>query len=116
MRRHKLLSALVIVVICIGGWATLHHDDTPQDAAPPGTAGFIATTGDPNDPNAGKDLGDAAVSTSAAGLVETPSDVPGGGMVVDLQGRFRSSMAVTVVDSDSTVVICSPDSAPGGGR
>lgn len=115
MRRHKLLSALVIVAVCVGGWATLHHDEAPLEQAPPGTAGFIATTGDPNAPDAAKDLGVAA-NTSSAGLVEVPSDVPGGGTVVDLQGRFRSSMAVTVVDSDSTVVVCSPDSAPGGGR
>jgi hypothetical protein len=37
-----------------------------------------------------------ALSTSAEGLVETPSPVPGGGVMVDLRGRFHSThIAVT---------------------
>ena len=31
-----------------------------------------------------------ALSTSSEGLVETPSPVPGGGVMIDLRGRFRS--------------------------
>ena len=38
----------------------------------------------------------AASSTSDAGLVETPSPVPGGGVSVDLQGRFRSPLIATI--------------------
>lgn len=38
----------------------------------------------------------ATFSTSAAGLVEVPSPVPGGGVSVDLQGRFQSPLIVTV--------------------
>ena len=37
-----------------------------------------------------------AYSTSHEGLVETPSPVPGGGVMVDLQGRFRSPLTATV--------------------
>ena len=33
--------------------------------------------------------------TSAEGLVETPSPVPGGGEVLDLQGRFNRPVTVT---------------------
>jgi hypothetical protein len=37
-----------------------------------------------------------SLSTSHQGLVETPSAVPGGGVKVDLQGRFQSPMIATV--------------------
>lgn len=36
-----------------------------------------------------------AFSTSSEGLVETPSPVPGGGVILDLQGRFRSPLIAT---------------------
>jgi hypothetical protein len=36
-----------------------------------------------------------AFSTSSQGLVETPSPVPGGGVKVDLHGRFRSPLVAT---------------------
>ncbi len=38
----------------------------------------------------------APASTSDAGLVETPSPVPGGGVMVDLQGRFQSPLVATI--------------------
>ena len=41
----------------------------------------------------------AAYSTSHEGLVETPSPVPGGGVMVDLQGRFRNPMTL-MLDAD----------------
>ena len=34
-----------------------------------------------------------ALSTSTEGLVLVPSPVPGGGMMIDLQGRFKSRQA-----------------------
>ena len=37
-----------------------------------------------------------AFSTSHQGLVEVPSSVPGGGVKLDLQGRFHSPLAVTI--------------------
>lgn len=36
-----------------------------------------------------------AFSTSSEGLVETPSPVPGGGIILDLQGRFHSPLVAT---------------------
>ena len=47
---------------------------------------------------------DAALSTSSEGLVETPSPVPGGGVIVDLQGRFRSPLMATQ-DAEGRVTI-----------
>lgn len=38
----------------------------------------------------------AAMSTSDKGLVEVPSPVPGGGVMVDLQGRFQSPFVVVL--------------------
>lgn len=37
-----------------------------------------------------------ALSTSHQGLVEAPSSVPGGGVIVDLQGRFQSPLVGTI--------------------
>lgn len=35
-------------------------------------------------------------NTSTEGLVEVPSAVPGGGYMVDLQGRFQHTLTVTI--------------------
>lgn len=43
-----------------------------------------------------------ALSTSHEGLVESPSSVPGGGVKLDLQGRFQSPLFVTI-DCDGKV-------------
>jgi hypothetical protein len=43
-----------------------------------------------------------SISTSHQGLVEVPGTGPGGGVKVDLQGRFQSPLAVTV-DPSGTV-------------
>jgi len=37
-----------------------------------------------------------ALSTSHQGLVEVPSPKPGGGMMLDLQGRFQSPLMATI--------------------
>ena len=46
----------------------------------------------------------AASSTSHQGLEEKPSPVPGGGTMVDLQGRFRSPLTATT-DSNGKIKI-----------
>jgi len=43
-----------------------------------------------------------ALSTSDQGLVETPSPVTGGGVKLDLQGRFQNPLIVTI-DADGKV-------------
>lgn len=43
-----------------------------------------------------------ALSTSHEGLVETPSEAPGGGVKLDLQGRFQNPLVVTI-DADGKV-------------
>ena len=43
-----------------------------------------------------------SLSTSHQGLVETPSSVAGGGVKLDLQGRFQNPLIVTI-DADGNV-------------
>jgi hypothetical protein len=56
-----------------------------------------------------------ALSTSSEGLVETPSPVPGGGSMVDLQGRFRSPLIATQ-DAEGKITIQHSPSGPSTGR
>jgi hypothetical protein len=46
----------------------------------------------------------AAFSTSHQGLVEVPNSVPGGGVILDLQGRFQSPVFATI-DANGKVKI-----------
>jgi hypothetical protein len=55
-----------------------------------------------------------ALSTSHEGLVETPSSVPGGGVKLDLQGRFQSPLFVTI-DADGKVKMQHLDATPESG-
>jgi hypothetical protein len=55
-----------------------------------------------------------ALSTSHQGLVETPSSMPGGGVKVDLQGRFQSPLFVTI-DAKGKVKMQHLDEAPESG-
>jgi hypothetical protein len=65
--------------------------------------------------DAAAQLGDR-VDTSDEGLVEKPSPVPGGGMMIELDGRFQNA-AVVSADSDSVKAECVPaEQAAGGGE
>lgn len=55
-----------------------------------------------------------AVSTSHEGLVETPSPVPGGGVKVDLKGRFQSPLFGTI-DADGKVKLQHLHETPASG-
>ena len=58
---------------------------------------------------------DDALSTSSEGLVETPSPVPGGGVMIDLQGRFRSPLIATQ-DAEGKITIQHLPSGPSAGH
>ena len=47
-----------------------------------------------------------AINTSSEGLVEQASPVSGGGMMIDLQGRFQTSAAASVDASGKLIVPC----------
>ena len=55
--------------------------------------------------------GRAEFSTSHQGLVEKPA--PGGGMMIDLQGRFRSAATATVGADGKPHVDCIPPGTAG---
>ena len=57
---------------------------------------------------------DPALSTSHAGLVEKAA--PGGGTMIDLQGRFRSAAEATVGPDGTAKVNCHSPGAHGGGE
>jgi hypothetical protein len=71
-----------------GGAGSWVHVDPQTGQRVPGPARAAAVPPDP------------AFSTSHQGLVAKPA--PGGGMMIDLQGRFRSAATATV-DTDGTV-------------
>ena len=56
------------------------------------------------------------LSTSSEGLVEQPSPVPGGGTMVDLQGRFRNTFVAAVDDSGRVSATCISGSAKSAGE
>ena len=57
-----------------------------------------------------------AVSTSDEGLVEVPGQVPGGGVKVDLQGRFQNTVVATVDENGKLSAPCVPGSPRPSGR
>ncbi len=72
----------------------------------PETGEFIASPS--KEPSTDKKrVPEAAYSTSHEGLVETPSETPGGGMMIDLQGRFRNPLTATR-DKDGNLIIQHP--------
>ncbi|MBI2819275.1 MAG: hypothetical protein HYX73_04780 [Acidobacteria bacterium] len=86
------------------GDATTELADQRAALAPEGPAGMRVyvnpSTGQietpPADVRAAMAAADRAVlDTSSVGLQETPSPVPGGGVLVDLQGRFRIPLVAT---------------------
>lgn len=79
-----------------GQW--IHVDPQTGQRVPP-PAGRAAVTVDP------------AFSTSHAGLVEQPA--PGGGVMVDLQGRFRSAATATVGADGKAHLDCVPPGTAG---
>ncbi len=57
-------------------------------------------------------LSPAAVSSSVETLEEEPSPVPGGGMMIDLKGGYRSPIKATI-DSNGRATVECRSAAPG---
>jgi len=131
--RRTLLTGLVIGGVCFLGGPPRSGAGPSQDAAsgvtatgsPDGGAPTAATAGqwihvDPETgrvgaPQPGSAAGaaiaaDPAFSTSHEGLVVEPA--PGGGEMVDLQGRFNSAMWARVKPDGSVVTDCVPAGMP----
>ena len=101
-----------------------HSEQTERAAAVPGSTSGVTIHIDPQTGTILKGPAPGAVplqlspavqnalSTSHQGLAEVPSPFHGGGVKVDLQGRFRSPSLATI-DSNGNVRILHPDEIPG---
>ena len=114
--RTRLTRGLLMLVAA-GGFAVaaqpVFSEESQPAAVPEGAAGMTIYV----DPQTGAILKEPApgavplqltpqlrnsLSTSHQGLVETPSSVAGGGVKLDLQGRFQNPLIVTI-DADGNV-------------
>ncbi len=96
-------------------------EDAPraEGAAGAGMRVYIdPSTGGVVPPPAGAPIAEPALqrSTSAVGLVEVPSPVDGGGVMVDLKGRFQSVMTVTRKPDGSLTTDCTIGGGPVSAR
>ena len=105
---RRLVLVAIGASVCLGGAPAL-ADPPAESAAAPAAGSWINV-----DPQTGKRIplpdgvvqlpADPAFSTSHSGLVEQPA--PGGGVMVDLQGRFRSAATATVGPDGRAHVDC----------
>jgi hypothetical protein len=111
MKRSRIAVGAIaaIALAAVSGWMLMQDSSCPAPAAPAGAAGFVV--GDP-----GAKAAEPALSTSTEGLEAVPSPVPGGGMMIDLQGRFQNAATATVDDSGQATVDCTPADSAGGER
>ena len=119
MKLKTKVTLATIGIAGLGAWfqiAILSTPDTPKSTATAASA-RSASSGltvhiDPvtrefvQQPADTKALDDAALviadplNTSSEGLVEKPSPVPGGGTVVELQGRFQNTAVATIENAE----------------
>ncbi|WP_372682441.1 hypothetical protein [Desulfosarcina sp.] len=69
----------------------------------PQTGEFISPA-EQETPTAGNSIQPSAFSISAETMEETSSPVPGGGVMIDLKGRFQSPVSATVERNGKTTV------------
>ncbi len=120
------LAAVAVWALVVGAGSVSQTTSTAQDNSSPGVvdpaaqnvgaAGYVVhidpeTGGITESPQHAVPLVldqalQNALDTSSEDLVEVPSPVAGGGVVVDLQGRFQNTMIVTVDSSDRLQSSC----------
>ena len=106
----------MILLVAAGGFAAAPHPALSEESQTSGDAAGMVIHVDPKTGAILKEPAPGSVpiqltpqlrnalSTSHQGLVETPSSVPGGGVRLDLQGRFQNPLFVTI-DADGKVKI-----------
>jgi hypothetical protein len=121
MKRKATWSLFVVAGIAITAWILLadapnanQAADTPQPLDPatagmrvyidPVTGEFLQEPPQPLVTEAVKDIHDP-FSTSTEGLKEVPAPV-GGGVMVDLKGRFQQIVSATIDDSGKVKAVC----------
>ena len=119
---HRLLTGVLVAAACtltqpIVALAEPASVPATQEGAAPGHAGQWIHV----DPQTGKRVpappsaataGRPEFSSSHQGLAEKPA--PGGGMMIDLQGRFRSAATATVGADGKPNVDCIAPGTAGG--
>jgi hypothetical protein len=128
-RMPRLMTTMAIAAACILAVPLLGFADPGTEAPPDDTAAHDATAPAQAgqwihvDPQTGKRVpappsavlaGRPEFSTSHQGLVEKPA--PGGGMMIDLQGRFRSAATATVGADGKPVLDCIQPGTAGRGE
>ena len=118
-----LAGLLVAVGSIVFAVPPVFSEDSQPAAGPPGAPGVVIYV----DPLTGAILREPApgtvplqltpqllnaLSTSHQGLVETPSAVAGGGVKLDLQGRFQNSLFITI-DANGKTKMQHLDETPG---
>lgn len=117
--QRRLLIAIAGAAICAVAVAmALMHESAPVAESPAGpytpeyrvyidpATGALTSQPAGSDATAvGKDT-ERALSTSSEGLREVPSPVPGGGTMVDLQGRFHNVSVATVDENGDLKAPC----------
>jgi len=107
--RHTVLLAAILALPVAAGGDRIQSTPTPAHT-PAFSQGQVLTLDasgkiSPHGPEMTglrEGLGDA-LSTSSVGLVEEKSPVPGGGTMVNLQGRFQNAMTIES-DADGNVI------------
>jgi hypothetical protein len=108
-KSHWRLTCLVGVTVCLGAampafGQTVYIDPNTGEvlsAPAPGTQPLRLSPAERN-----------ALSTSHQGLVQVPSAIPGGGVKLDLQGRFQSPF-IAIVAADGTASVNHLEELPG---
>lgn len=117
-----VLAAVFAVAFMLQGNATTNTEATAsvavgadvgyQAAIDPTTREFVAPTPTPANEAAKAAL--EPLSRSDHGLVEEPSPVPGGGVMVNLQGRFQNTFTATTNADGEMVIECDTDNTDNG--
>lgn len=113
VRHIVLLMALIALPVAAGGDRAQKADFPSSSTVSPAFAAGQVLILDPSSPDRNPlqsaeiqaELGDA-LSTSSDGLVIEKSKVPGGGIMVNLQGRFQNAIVLTVDDEGNTSAPC----------
>jgi hypothetical protein len=97
VRHDRITWGFVTIGLALVGRLAVAGDASVQPGAAPGMRVYIdPKTGEPTapPPGAAVESAPAVQQRSGEGLVEEPA--PGGGVMMDLKGRFKTPLVVTV--------------------
>jgi hypothetical protein len=127
IRKPLIFSIAFIVTSCLLINRIPGHDETTSKTRDPYSQGYVAHI----DPATGEFIATPThlapsqideklfdvLTTSSAGLIEEASPVTGGGIMVNLQGRFQNVFVAALGDSGDITATCKSGTAhrPGDG-